>query len=667
MAIALGIDTGGTYTDAVLVEYGTNKVLLSAKALTTKRDLTIGIRAAVQQIVGHADGISAAEVSLVSLSTTLATNAIVEGNGAPICALLIGYAGRLDPGINVCEALGTERVVLIPGGHRTTGEEWEPLDLEAARAAIALHAPAVAGFAVSGYFGTRNPEHELAVRDLVCQMTGLPVTCGHDLTHRLDALRRATTVALNARLIPLLCDLIDSVERIMEEQGIHAPLMVVKGDGSLMDAAVARERPIETILSGPAASVVGAQHLAKGEDMVVVDMGGTTTDIAVIDGQGPQLSLQGARVGQWRTMVEAIDVHTAGLGGDSHVWLDEVEALHIGPRRVVPLSLLATEYPEVREQLAAQLSATKPNRGALGEFLMLQNAHWATEGARPPFEGELLGRLTQGPCTLDQVRQIVRYPELYGRYLNQLERQGVLVRSALTPSDAAHALGLYAAWDVEAARLGAELLARRLSRASEDLCHYILRQTSVHIAREVVAKLLSDDRLNGHHADAIDSELLARALCPAEGSALGCHLTLRPTLVAIGAPVHTYFPLVAELLHGKLIIPEHTEVANAIGAVAGSVVQRVRAIIVPHEEEGYRIHLPNEVALRASLPEAVNYATAKAEILAREGALRAGAEDVRVRSSRHDRTAPVADGWGERIFVQTDLEVTAVGRPRLAH
>jgi N-methylhydantoinase A/oxoprolinase/acetone carboxylase beta subunit len=242
----------------------------------------------------------------------------------------------------------------------------------------------------------------------------------------------------------------------------------------------------------------------------------------------------------------------------------------------------------------------------------------------------------------------------------------VLVRSALTPSDAAHALGLYAAWDAEAARLGAELLARRLSCASDDLCQHIIRQTSIQIAQEVVSKLLSDDRANGHHADAIDSELLARALYPAEGSVLGCHLTLRPTLVAIGAPVHTYFPLVAELLHGKLTIPEHTEVANAIGAVAGSVVQRVRAMIVPHEEEGYRIHLPNEVALRPSLPEAVSYATSQAQALAMEGALRAGAEDVRVRSFRHDRTAPVADGWGERIFVQTDLEVTAVGRPRLA-
>ncbi|MBC7316486.1 MAG: hydantoinase/oxoprolinase family protein, partial [Chloroflexi bacterium] len=275
MPIALGIDTGGTYTDAVLLDYQSGEVLGAAKALTTRHDLSIGIEEAMARVIREAG-----EIGLVSLSTTLATNALVEGKGAPVCALLIGYDERTHA--DWVRTLNTDRVVFLSGGHTTTGEEITALDERAVRSAIAQHAPHVAAFAISGYFAPRNPAHELAVKRLVHTMTGLPCTCGHELTHRLNALRRATTVALNASLIPLVCDLIAAVERSMARLGIRAPLMVVKGDGSLMSADVAKERPIETILSGPAASVVGAQHLASSPHAIVVDMGGTTTDIALV-------------------------------------------------------------------------------------------------------------------------------------------------------------------------------------------------------------------------------------------------------------------------------------------------------------------------------------------------------------------------------------------------
>ncbi len=493
MAIALGIDTGGTYTDAALVEYDTTQVLASAKALTTKRDLAIGIRQAVERVLAN----HPAEVRLVSLSTTLATNAIVEGNGAPIAALLIGYRGRFDERVNLAQELGTSRYAFIPGGHDTEGEEWEPLDLDAARAAILEHAPHVAAFAVSGYFGTRNPSHELAVKRLIADLTGLPVTCGHELTHKLDALRRATTVALNARLIPLLCHLIEAVETTLADKGIVAPLMVVKGDGSLMEAGVAKERPIETILSGPAASVVGAQHLAGGQDVVVVDMGGTTTDIAVIRNGRPSLSPKGAEVGRWRTMVEAIDVHTVGLGGDSRVWLDEGRDLRIGPRRVAPISLLATEYPRIVDALQRQPVGGKAD--LTWEFLMLQNGKDGHDGEHPSFELELMDALYAGPCPLDQVYRIVQHPELYWRYLDRLERQGVLMRAGFTPSDAAHVLGYYADWDRDAARLAADLFSARAGQSAEKLCQQVVAQTSQRIAEEVVIKLLADDGIEGEN------------------------------------------------------------------------------------------------------------------------------------------------------------------------
>jgi len=655
MPIALGIDTGGTYTDAVLLDYQSGEVLGAAKALTTRHDLSIGIEEAMARVIREAG-----EVGLVSLSTTLATNALVEGKGAPVCALLIGYDEQTHA--DWVRELNTDRIVFLSGGHTTTGEEITALDERAVRSAIAQHAPHVAAFAISGYFAPRNPAHELAVKRLVQTMTGLPCTCGHELTHRLNALRRATTVALNASLIPLVCDLIAAVERSMARLGVRAPLMVVKGDGSLMSAEVAKERPIETILSGPAASVVGAQHLASSPHAIVVDMGGTTTDIALVRHGRPALNPRGATVGRWQTMVEAVDVQTVGLGGDSRVWLSEDRALQIGPRRVVPISLLSASYPGIIQRLEEQLHAGP--EAEQGEFFIAVRGAWEPDGETPPFEKELQQRLLEGPLTLGDIHALMRYPQLYAKYLERLERQGIILRAGLTPTDAAHVLGLYTAWDPASARLAAELLARRLGWDVETLCRQVVERMASLIAREVVRKLVRE-ALPEDDLPAADAWLLERALTPREEDPLACQLTLKPTLTAIGAPVGTYFPQVARLLNAHLEIPPHAEVANAIGAVVGSVVCRLHIPILPDEEGRLHVHLPDRTAQFADLERAVAYAEALGRQLALTQALRAGAESPQVTVSRQDDRAPVGQGGVDELWVRTVIEITATGRPRL--
>jgi N-methylhydantoinase A/oxoprolinase/acetone carboxylase beta subunit len=136
MTIALGIDTGGTYTDAALVDQATGQVLASSKSLTTHDDLSRGIVGAVSAVLGVLTGMRPADVGLVGLSTTLATNAIVEGQGCPVCLLLIGYDRALMSRFGFERDLATQDVVYIRGGHDTEGNEVAPLDAEAARAAI---------------------------------------------------------------------------------------------------------------------------------------------------------------------------------------------------------------------------------------------------------------------------------------------------------------------------------------------------------------------------------------------------------------------------------------------------------------------------------------------------------------------------------------------------
>lgn len=323
--LILGIDTGGTYTDGVILERETRRIVCSAKALTTPRDLVVGVRNCIRALP-FTDW---DKIGQVSLSTTLATNAIVEGRGCPVGLLLLGR--QLERDIPAQRTVVLDARVDIRGGVK---ERLDRQELENALEQLRGHCEAVA---VSGYASVRNPQLELSVAQAARQTLGLPVVCGHELTGSLGFYERTVTAVLNARLIPIIRNLIQTVQRVMRAYGIHAPIMVVRGDGSMMRADYAVERPVETVLSGPAASVIGAKFLSGKRDCVVVDMGGTTTDIACLHDGMCAVSSEGAMLGGWQTKVRALEICTYGLGGDSEIHIHSADNIQIGPRRVVPL------------------------------------------------------------------------------------------------------------------------------------------------------------------------------------------------------------------------------------------------------------------------------------------------------------------------------------------
>ncbi len=662
MSIILGIDTGGTYTDAVVLD-DERGVIGAAKALTTKHDLSVGIQNAVEAALLKPPP----NIRLVSLSTTLATNAIVEEKGSPICLLLIGYDPDTVALAGLERVVANESIVFIQGGHTVTGEEQTPLDTNTARQAILTYAPYVAAFAISGYFGVRNPTHELRVKRLVRRLTGLPVTCGHELTTHLHAPRRALTVALNAQLIPLLQELILGVRQMLIIQSIRAPLMVVRGDGSLMEAKMALEQPVETILSGPAASVVGARYLCNVRDAFVIDMGGTTTDIAALCNGRPVLNLEGAWIGGRRTMIEAVDVHTTGLGGDSEVRLDEVRNLCVGPRRVVPLSLLAVQYPAVLDVLQGQ-PGHHVDRDAVdtdkGRFVMRERPLGLKQSSITSTQQEIWELLNDGPVSIAQLLAGVKYSSVYRRCLDELVERGLVVVSAFTPTDAVHVLGQYRCGSVEAAELGAALWAQRLGIGGKEFSEQVVRQVIVQAGRAVVASALAEEGvLVLGSRDSVGHLFIDRALGADDGGVFSVTFSMRRSLIGIGAPVATYLPAVAAQLHVHLYIPEHAEVANAIGAAAGGVIQTVRILIRPLDEgNAYRVHLPFGVRDFQQLADAVTYAKDAARRLAQDRAHRAGANLVQVYIEQHDRTAQVGS---ECLYIETEVIATAAGRPQL--
>ena len=685
MGIALGIDTGGTYTDAVFVTYPEGCVVAGAKALTTRYDLSLGIDAAIRAVfdaASFAGGAGAGgrkvapqDITLVSLSTTLATNTLAEGQRGRVCLLLIGYDIGLMREYGFERELATDDVVYLAGGHDGLGNEVAPLDEAAAREAIVVRKDRVEAFAVSGYFSVRNPAHELRVSGLVEELAGAPVTCGHELTSQLNAVRRATTVALNAHLIAPLAELLAAVQATLARRAIDAPLMVVKGDGSLVRAGFAMRRPIETVLSGPAASVVGAWHLAGRRDVWTVDVGGTTTDIAALKGGWPVLNVDGARVGGWRTMIQAVDVHTTGLGGDSHVRVSPNGELSIGPQRAIPLCLLASECPHILPVLRESVSETRTRLDDdLVEFLAVGRS---ARGLLDAPEQEIVERTRGGPVQAAALVERTRVGSLGRRRAASLEDRGLLRRAAFTPTDALHVLGVFERWDAEASRLAAAVLAGRLGVDVIAFCEAVVRQFSQQVATEVVNKVLEDEigRPDWTREPA-GRALLARALnerpsTPTlRGSAqgapgdLGCTLTLRRPLVAIGAPVAAYLPQAAASLHTELVIPPHADVANAVGAVSGSIIQRAQVVVNPLDDGAVRVHgLPGGPADFRGLEAAVRHAERLMQEHLAGLAMEAGAEDVELSRTREDLWAPVKGAMGQEVFLGSTLTFTAAGRP----
>jgi N-methylhydantoinase A/oxoprolinase/acetone carboxylase beta subunit len=476
---------------------------------------------------------------------------------------------------------------------------------------------------------------------------------------------------LNARLTPQIRHLIEALSGVLVEESIDAPLMIVKGDGSLMKAEVALEYPVETILSGPAASVVGAGFLTGAADFVVSDMGGTTTDIAVVSGGRPVVRAEGALVGVWRTMVEAVDVRTSGLGGDSEVSFDRQLRLRVGPRKAVPLSLLAQSFPGVLTRLRALAKLERlPDHPA--QFA-LRNPDRAPPAHLSPLERRVWDVLELEPRHVSDVVRNASGLEA----LRRLADAGLASLAAFTPSDAMHVLGRQHGWCREAAECGARILAteERNARgaAAAETPQAICERTYEHVVREtgrmlLEAALAHDPGLEvrGRGWGLLGDRLIEEVVAGRRFSnLLQAQLGLARPLIAIGAPVGAYYPEVARRLGAMLSIPEHAAVCNAVGAVAGVVSQTVEILVNQPTFKVFRVHDPAGSEDYADPEPALAHARRVSRDLALAAARRAGAADPHVETSVAEKLAHV--GGGTEYLAEAVARSTATGRPLAGH
>jgi len=665
--IWIGLDTGGTYTDAVALD-DRRRVIASAKALTTHWDLSLGLSEALRAVLGRlGTGARREQISLISVSTTLATNAVVERRFSPICALLVGFSEQMVERSGLKRA-GDGVVVRVRGGHEATGEEAEPLDEAAIDAAVRQFGAQVEAFAVAAMFSVRNPAHEQRARQLIRARCPKPVTCSYELSSQLDAPKRALTAALNARLTPQIRQLLAALASVLERESIAAPVMVVKGDGTLISAGVALEYPVETVLSGPAASVVGAGFLSGRTDFAVADMGGTTTDVAIVVGGRPAVRAEGAEIGGWRTMVEAIDVRTCGLGGDSEVHLDREAHLRVGPRKAMPLSLLGQRFPDVAADLrtlagsarlppfAGRYALRNPGRDPGAQLDRLERRVWEMLAEVPRRLGDA-ARTAQG---VEAVRRLVD--------------RGLVTVAAFTPSDAMHVLGRQQDWCVEAARLGAAVLAaeeRKLrARVTADTPEALCERIYQHVVREAARLVLEcalahDPGIEASHGRwgplgrLIEDVIAGRSF----SHLIEATFTLATPLIGVGAPARAYYPEVARRLRAELTVPEHAAACNAVGAVAGVVSATCDLLVNQPALEVFRVHDPAGQRDFADAQAAIDYARGVSRELALAAARRAGARDPHVETSVMERRARAGAAADIDYLAEATVRSRATGRP----
>ena len=625
----VGIDTGGTYTDAVIIDAQKRQVIASAKALTTRGELSIGVTEALQKALTAAGSdFVRADIALVCLSTTLATNALVEGHGSSVAAVLIGFDDNMTKRTAINEAIPSALIVRVAGGHTYNGQEQAPLDEAAIRTALQGAAGKVAAYSVSAHYAVRNPSHEHQAEALIRGLTGCPVTASSDLSDALNGPRRALTATFNARIISLIVGLEAAVRSGLARLGIDASIMIVKGDGSIASAESVIAKPIETILSGPAASVIGARFLSGLSDFVIADIGGTTSDVATVRNGWPSLTEQGSDVGGFRTLVQAIDMQTVGLGGDSEVEVDYKGIVSVRANRVVPISLVAHQFPAVEKGLVQAL-------GKQSGMLSATSYVFRPTGAKADdfpddlskADHEFLERI-DGPT-----------PRLYGEVIysagdrpriNRLVKQGVLQISGFTPSDAAHVLGLQSQWSAQAARRACELVGRAGGKVSGTDIDEQVNGFAREVHDVVVAKSarLLIERLSG--CKFAPDDPLIDSVTSGDGQRGDILISLRPTIpvVAVGGPAAVFYPEVGRRLGCEVVIPTGSEVANAIGAATGMIKVRAAIEITSSDSGGYLVHGDEAPVFFASPHEALVNAEELARAAAQANARAMGGEAV---------------------------------------
>ena len=655
ITFGLGIDAGGTYTDAVIYQFKDKSVQEKSKALTTRWDYAVGIRNALSKLNQE----SLKKVQFVTISTTLATNALIEEEGQPAGLILMFNPEMVD-----ITNLGCNPKAVVPGRMDISGRVLEPVNPERVRQIVRnmIEHHHVQAFAVSGFAGAINPQHELEVKRIITEETGCFVCCGHELSQKLDFKVRAETAFWNARIIPLVVVLLEKVRQVLNEFSIDARIMVVKGDGTLMSPELAVQRPVETLLSGPAASINGALFLSEIDHAVVVDMGGTSTDIAVIEDRRASFSEKGATVGARHTHVRTLDILSGGIGGDSLISVDN-QTISVGPSRVAPVAWAETEYPEMDKAVECFMEIIINQHRSTGfhQFLLANPKMPPHDLHLTDIERLMLGFIQKRPRSMDELTKLtdILHPGLLP--IQRLVQSGLIQRCGITPTDLLHMKGALDIWSCKLSRHVCGIVSGIVGMSLDKFIDAALEKVCLQLAVLILEKQPGFEGLRMELPLSRICRTLADCLSGDRGRLNHVRIQLNLPLIGVGAPARYFIPRAATLLGTESILPENGDVANAIGAIVTQVEISRHALIKSSEQGGYYIEGIAGHIHATDISEAERFATDALTVQVRELARLAGASQPLLQYSATDRT--ISTSLGHELFLERRIEVRYSGMP----
>ncbi len=661
--LALGIDTGGTCTDAVIYDMTAKKVLASTKTNTTHEDLTV----CILQVMKNLPENLLYQTDFIALSTTLATNACVEGKGGRAKLVFIGMDPK-DVAVHAPEygLPGMDEIYCLPAEIPLEISDIVEPDWETFRKDLHKQFTNCDSIAITQLNAkVNNGALEKHAKKIITEELNLPCITGYELFQEFNIYRRGASALLNARLIPVIQDFLHAIRSSLDQMQLERPIVIVRSDGTMMNESYACERPIETLLCGPAASIMGAMELCNSPNQVIVDMGGTTSDVALVKEGTPVRVTNGIQIGTWKTFVHGMFVDTFGLGGDSTIIRDINGELGLDTVRSIPLCMLAAQYPSVTQKLQELNSQGIIHSRNLFEFYVLLK-DISDSPLYDTREKQICSALKSGPLLVRETAAAVR-EDIYSFDVKRLESEGIVRKAALTPTDIMHIRGDFEGYDGQASKEAVTFLARCLKISQEDICAKVYDLVKKKLFLNVLRILMKDCHPEQketlmNQLDFLYESAYAHAVGKTE-SFFAPAFAVNAVLVGIGAPIHVFLPPVAEMLGVPCLIPEFAPVANALGAVVGNISSEVTIEIkqtttIGNADQYYFTGRP-ECGFFDSMEEAIQAARQTAQKEAEQKALRQGAgKDLAVTFRDEEHGAMTNFG---KMFLSHDVTATVIG------
>ncbi|MFI5341266.1 MAG: hydantoinase/oxoprolinase family protein [Candidatus Methylomirabilales bacterium] len=528
--IRIGIDVGGTFTKAVVIDNDTLEIIGKSSVLTS-HSAAEGVAQGVIYVFQRAleeFGVDPGSVVFLAHSTTQATNALLEGDLAPVG--IVGMGGGGVAGMLAKNQTAVGDIPLVTGRILETHHTFLNTDKltpdEARRAVRGLLERGARVIVASDAFSVDTPENEILVMD-VAKDLGLPATGGHDITKLYGLTIRTRTAVINAGILPKILETANMTEASVRAAGIPAPLMIMRGDGGVMDVTEMRKRPILTMLSGPSATVAGALMYLRVSDGVFFEVGGTSTNIGVIRNGRP--TIKSAEVGGHRTYVNSLDIRVLGVAGGSMVRVKGRQIVDVGPRsaHIAGLPYAAFARPEAIED--PELVFVQPKKEDPGDYVAVR----------------------------------VRGGQLY----------------AITNTCAANVLGLarpewYSHGSSQAARTAIHALAKQLGVSIEDAARRILDVATDKII-PVITNLIAEYELDRDQVVLVGGGGGAAALIPHTAQRMGLAFRI-PENAEVMSSIGVALAMVRDVVERVMVNPSPEDIA-AIKQEARQAVMRARA------------------------------------------------------------------------------------------